>query len=375
MFMGANKNVSPGALLLAVVVALAFGILGSLAVRPPGAVVESRDDSLSGGLEPVRWRLTSSFTSNLPIVGPPPQRIAENLATMSGGAFQITTYDPGEIVPALEITESIKEGKVEAGFQWLGYDQGRIPASTLIAAVPFGMEPMEFSAWWYFGGGRELGEALYEPHNVMPILCSVTSPETAGWFREPVESLDDLVGLKIRFAGLGGKVLQRVGASVTMIPGGEIFQALEKGAIDATEFSMPVVDQLLGFGRVAKFNYFPGWHQTFSAGHLQVNLDEWNKLSEQMQTMVRTTCRAEATQSISEAESMQGAVIRDFVEQGVITGTLSTEILEELRAVTQQVLDEEAAKDEQFAKILQSQREFSATYRLWKTRGYLPRSF
>jgi len=375
MLMGANKNVSPGALLLSVLVAIFVGVLGSLAIRPPGATIESRDGSVTAGIERVRWRLTSSFTANLPIVGPPPQRIADNLAAMTSGAFRVTAYDPGEIVPALEITESIKEGKVEAGFQWLGYDQGRIPASTLIAAVPFSMEPMEFSAWWYFGGGRELGEALYEPHNVMPVLCSVTSPETAGWFREPVESLDDLVGLKIRFAGLGGKVLQRVGASVTMIPGGEIFQALEKGAIDATEFSMPVVDRLLGFGRVAEFNYFPGWHQTFSSAHLQVNLDDWNNLSEPMQAMVRTTCRAEVAQSFSEAESLQGAVIRDFEEQGITTGTLSTEILEELRAVTQQVLDEEASMDEQFAKILESQREFSATYRYWKTRGYLPRSF
>jgi TRAP-type mannitol/chloroaromatic compound transport system substrate-binding protein len=373
--MGAKNSVSPGALLLAVLVAIAVGVLGSLAIRPPGAAMESRAAGSSGGFESVRWRLTSSFTANLPIVGPPPQRIADNLAAMTDGAFEITAYDPGEIVPALEITESIKEGKVEAGFQWLGYDQGRIPASTLIAAVPFSMEPMEFSAWWYFGGGRELGEALYEPHNVIPILCSVTSPETAGWFREPVESLDDLVGLKIRFAGLGGKVLQRVGASVTMIPAGEIFQALEKGAIDATEFSMPVVDRLLGFGRVAEFNYFPGWHQTFSSGHLQVNLDDWKALSAPMQAMVRTTCRAEVAQSISEAESLQGAVIRDFVEQGITTGTLSTEILEELRAVTQQVLDEEAALDADFAEILDSQREFSATYRYWKTRGYLPRTF
>ena len=209
----------------------------------------------------------------------------------------------------------------------------------------------------------------------MPILCGVTSPETAGWFREPVESLDDLVGLKIRFAGLGGKVLQRVGASVTMIPPGEIFQALEKGAIDATEFSMPAVDQLLRFDRVAKYNYFPGWHQTFSAAHLQVNLDEWNKLREDTKTMVRVACRASAMLMISESEFQQGAVIRDFEQQGVTTGTLPMEILEELRTITQQVLDEEAAKDEKFAEILKSQRAFSASYRYWKTRGYLPRSF
>ena len=373
--MTSKRNVSPRALLLAVVVALLVGVAGSLAIRPPGAALELSEPTATSGFEQVRWRATSSFNSNLPIIGPPPQRVADELATMSGGAFQMKVFDPGEIVPALEITESVKEGKVQAGFQWVGYDQGRIPASTLISAVPFGMEPIEFSAWWFYGGGRELGEALYEPHNVMPILCGLTSPETAGWFREPIESLDDLVGLKIRFAGLGGKVLQRIGASVTMIPAGEIFQALEKGAIDATEFSMPVVDQLLGFSRVAKYNYFPGWHQTFSASHLQINLDEWNRLRADTQTMVRVACRASAMLVISESEFLQGAVMRDFEEQGVTVGVLPTEILRELSAITQEVLDEEAAKDEHFARILKSQREFSATYRYWKTKGYLPRSF
>jgi len=373
--MTANHTVSPRALLLAVITALLVGVLGSLALRPPGSAASHRESQTEGGIETVHWRLTSSFNTNLPIIGPPPQRVADDLFAMSGGAIQITVFEPGEIVPALEITESVKEGKVEAGYQWVGYDQGRIPASTLIAAVPFGMEPMEFSAWWYYGGGQALGEALYQPHNVMPILCGVTVPETAGWFRKPIESLDDLVGLKIRFAGLGGRVLQRLGASVTMIPPAEIFQALEKGAIDATEFSMPAVDKLLGFDRVAKYNYFPGWHQTFSASHLQVNLDEWNRLQERTRTLIRVACRASAMQVISESEYLQGDVIRYFEEHGVTTGILSDEILEKLRSVTREVLDEEAAKDVDFAKILQSQREFSATYRYWKIRGYLPRSF
>jgi TRAP-type mannitol/chloroaromatic compound transport system substrate-binding protein len=362
-------------LMVAVLAALLVGFLGSLAVRPPG-VTETRSEVMAeGGFETVRWRVTSSFSSNLPILGPPPQRLADDLARITGGAFQMTVFNPGEIVPALEITESVKEGKVQAGFQAVMYDQGRIPASTLISAVPFGLEAMEFFAWWFYGGGQELGEALYEPHNIMPILCGALGPETAGWFREPVESLDDLVGLKIRFAGLGGKVLQRLGASVTMIPGGELFQALEKGAIDATEFSMPVVDQLLGFDRVAKYNYFPGWHQPFSAAHLQVNLDVWNQLQDPTRALVRVACKSTAIQMMAEAEALQGEVIRGFEESDVTAVTLSTEILEELRAVTQEVLDEEAAKDEQFAKILQSQREFAETYRYWKIKGYLPRSF
>ncbi len=373
--MESNTKVSPRALLLAVLTAFLVGVLGSLAVRSPGAPAERVATRSQVGFESVRWRATSSFSGNLPIIGTLSQRVADDLMAMTGGAFEIQVFDPGKIVPALEITESVKERKVHAGFQWVGYDQGRIPASTLIAAVPFGMEPMEFSAWWYHGGGRELGEELYRPHNVMPILCSVVGPETAGWFREPIESLDDLVGLKIRFAGLGGKVLQRLGASVTMIPGGEIFQALEKGAIDATEFSLPVIDKLLGFGRVAKYNYFPGWHQPFSSAHLQVNLDVWNELEDKSKAMVRVACRAAVTESISEAEALQGEVIREFEEQGITTGILSMEILEELRSVTREVLDEEAGKDAQFAKILTSQRAFSETYRYWKTRGYLPRSF
>jgi len=371
-----EKTVSSRALLVAVIVALVIGLLGSLAIRPPGEVREQGPDTSDNeAFEQIRWRVTSAFTNAMPVIGPVPVKVAADLFQLSSGAIDLRLYEPGEIVPALEITESVKEKKVEAGFTWIGYDQGRIPASTLIAAVPFGMEPMEFSSWWFYGDGRELAEALYDEHNVMPILCSITGPETAGWFREPIESLDDLIGLKIRFAGLGGKVMQRMGASVTMIAGGEIFQALERGAIDATEFSLPVVDQMLGFGRVAKFNYFPGWHQPFTTGHMLINLQTWNSLNARTQAMIRLSCKAMVLDTMVEAESLQGAVIRDFAEQGVSAETLSDEILQELRRVSIEVLNEEAAKDAQFARLLESQRQFSETYNHWKRKGYLPRDF
>ncbi|MEM1090540.1 MAG: TRAP transporter substrate-binding protein [Pseudomonadota bacterium] len=370
-----DHAVSRRALLVAVVVALFTGVLASLALRPPGQPVSQQAAADPGSIDVIRWRAASSFTGAMPIIGTTPYRFADTMRAMTGGAIDITVYDPGTVVPALEITESVKDRKVEAGFQWVGYDQGRIPASTLIAAVPFGMEPTEFMAWWYIGGGRELGEELYEPHQVMPILCSITGPETAGWFREPIQDIDDLEGLKIRFAGLGGKVLQRAGASVTIIPGGEIFQALEKGAIDATEFALPVIDQMLGFSQVARYNYFPGWHQPFSTGHLQVNLEIWRGLSETSQAMIRTACQAMVTYSLAEAEALQGAVVRDFQSSGVTTGSLPLPILERLRELAREVLDEEAAADADFAKILTAQREFSATYRYWKTLGYLPRDF
>ncbi|MFK7956529.1 MAG: TRAP transporter substrate-binding protein [Lysobacterales bacterium] len=369
------RHVSPLVLLVAVITALGVGVLASLAIRPPGAQLQTQATSSEQAIDQLTWRATSSFTAVMPIIGTAPVRLADDLRAMTGGAIDITVFDPGAIVPALEITESVKEKKIDAGYQWVGYDQGRIPASTLIAAVPFGMEPQEFLAWWYFGGGQELGESLYAPHQVMPILCSLTGPETAGWFRRPVSTAEDLVGLKIRFAGLGGKVLQRLGASVTMIPGSEIFQALEKGAIDATEFAQPVIDELLGFSRVAKYNYFPGWHQPFSTGHLQINLEVWNTLRDTTQATIRVACRASVARSLAEAEALQGPVVKNFEAEGVVTSSLPLPLLETLRATATQVLDEEAAKDPYFAEILASQRGFSATYRRWKILGYLPRDF
>ena len=374
--MANDRNVSPLALLVAVVTALIVGVVGSLAIRPSGGVAEQAQSETRGNaFTDVRWRMTSSFTSAMPVIGRSPIRVSESLREISRGAIDLQHFEPGELVPAFEITEAVKDRKIESGFMWVGYDQGRIPASTLISAVPFGMEPPEFAAWWYHGGGQELGEGLYREHNVHPILCHLIGPETAGWFREPVRSLEDLQGLKIRFAGLGGKILQRLGASVTMIPGGEIFQALEKGAIDASEFSLPVVDRMLGFGRVAPYNYFPGWHQTFTTGHMLVNLDAWNELNAPTRELIDLACRSEVILSLAEGEAVQGEIIRNFAGEGISAESLDPEMLEALREVAIEVLDEEAAADAHFARILESQRAFSETYSYWKRKAYLPRDF
>ncbi len=374
--MSPDRRITPLALLIAVVTALVVGALASLAVRPPGtAATRAAPDGGVASLERIRWRVASAYGSNLPVAGDAMLNLRDELLKLSAGAIELQIFEPGEVVPVFGITEAVRDGKIQAGFTWIGYDQGRVPASPLIAAVPFGLEPVEFSAWWYYAGGRELGEALYREHGVLPLLCAITGPETAGWFRRPIESLEDLEGLKIRFAGLGGKVMQRAGASVTMIPGGEIFQALEKGAIDAAEFSLPIVDQRLGFDRVAKFNYFPGWHQIGSANHLVVNLDTWHALTEQTRSVLRTACRASVTMTIAQSEALQGAVIRDFPGKGVEARPLPPEVLRELSRITAEVLDEEAAKDEHFARILASQRAFAETYSWWKRLGYLPRDF
>ena len=371
-----GSRITNASALVAVLVAFLIGALFSLAVRAPGgegAAGPAQDaDAVA---RRIHWRLPLSFQTTMPVLGDNPIYVTDMLRASSAGAVDVRIFEPGEVVPAFAITEAVREGKVEAGYTWLGYDQGRIPSAALIAAVPFGMEPWEFAAWWFEGGGRALGEALYAKQNIHVVFCGLTGPETAGWFREPITSLDDVQGLKIRFAGIGGKVMERAGASVTMLPGGEIFQALEKGAIDATEYALPIVDQSLGFNRVASYNYYPGWHQPSTASHMVVNLDIWNQTAPADQKLIETACTAGVLRNLARSEALQGAIIAGFPDVGVEAHTLPDEVLRELERVTEEVLEEEAANDADFAAILESQQRFRESYAHWKARAYLPRDF
>ena len=366
---------SQRAIIMAVLTAFVAGVILSLAIRPPGQ--NAPVTVAAEGEVPVRirWRVPMWASRNLPGTSPVVVWMAEELKLASNGAIVLDLHDPGEIVPAFAITDAVRERKVEAGVTWIGYDQGKIPAAPLFAAVPFGFEPWAFMAWWYHGGGRPLAEEIYAEYNIKPILCTISGPETAGWFREPIQSTDDVEGLKIRFAGLGGKVMQNAGASVTMLPAGEIFQALETGVIDATEYAQPISDQALGFNRIAKYNYYPGWHQPFSATHLLINLDIWNQLSSADQSMLEGFCTGATGRSLALTESEQGSVIAGFKDIGVTASYLPEDLLRKLQDINTNVLNEEAAKDPAFRKVLESQRKFRETYREWRRLAYLPKDF
>ncbi|MCR9088180.1 MAG: TRAP transporter substrate-binding protein [Rhodobacteraceae bacterium] len=322
----------------------------------------------------LRWKMPIAFSSNLPGLGSPAPWVADKLTEASDGSIQMRIYEPGKLVPPFDILQSVSDGKVEAGYTWIGYDQGKVPAVPLFAAVPFGLKPWAFTGWYYYGGGHDMLQEVYanKGFNVHAQLCGIIGPETAGWFAEPIESLSDYEGLKIRFAGLGGKVMERLGASVTMMPGGELFQALEKGTIDATEFSMPAIDQILGFDQIVKYNLFPGWHQPFTAQYMLINKDEWEKATAAQKALVEAVCTAAVTRALAEGEYKNGAVIAGFQEGGVNATQIPEEILLELKAITAEVLAEEAANDEDFARIYESQQAFQNDYAIWDTRAYLP---
>jgi len=368
--------ISKQAALVFAAVAMVVGALLSLALRPPGGGGTLAATTSAEGV-PVRihWRVPLSAPRNLPGAGETPRWIAQALDHASGGGVRIDLYDPGEIVPAFAVTDAVRDRKVQAGYTWLGYDQGKIPSSALFGATPFGLEPWAYIGWWHFGDGKALAEGIYARHDIKPVLCGISGPETAGWFRTPLESTEDLEGLKIRFAGLGGKVMQRVGASVTMLPAGEIFQALDTGVIDATEFAQPITDQALGFSRIAKYNYFPGWHQPFSATHFVVNLAIWEALPEADRGLIESVCMGSVGRSLGLSEYQQAPVIAEFPELGVSATYFPEEVLRTLQRATQEVLDEEAAADDDFKAVLDSQRAHQAAHREWRRLAYLPKDF
>lgn len=324
--------------------------------------------------ERVRWKMQSVYTPALPSLGTPSKWLPEQLDKITNGNIQIKSYDPGKLVPPFEIMEAVSEGNIPAGYTWIGYDQGSIPTTFLLSQGMFGMKPWEYMAWNYFGGGHELVQETYAKagFNVHAELCALSGPETAGWYHEPITSLDDYDGLKIRFAGLGGEVIKRLGAGVTVLPSGELFQALETGVIDASEFSIPAVDKVIGFQQIVSYNLYPGWQATFSSFHLLVNGDEWDALTDGQKSAIRTACMASVTYTLAESEAKNPAQVIDLQEKGVELDQIPDSVLQELKSISQEVLAEQAAEDEMFKKVWDSQKTFMDDYNEWEKRAYLP---
>ncbi|WP_282606980.1 TRAP transporter substrate-binding protein [Pelagibius sp. Alg239-R121] len=360
-----SKQSKSGVFRVSTIAAISAAVIGFSAASSETANAE----------EKIRWKVQSTFNTGWPALGDPIAYLAKTLDKATAGRIKLKVFEPGKIVPPLEITPSISNGNLPAAYNYLAYDQGRIPSAVLFSAVPFGMEPWEYAAWWFEGEGASLAADIYHKRNVHPLLCSTIGPETAGWYRKPITSLDDLKGLKIRFSGLGGMVLNEIGASATLMAGGEIFAALEKGTLDATEYSMPAIDEVLGFHKIAKFNLFPGWHQPSTSTHLLVNLDNWNGLSDADRALFEMGCTAATMRAITKGEALQGAQINSFEEKGVTAAKLPDSVIEELKRVTQKVMTQEAAKDADFKRVWESQQAFHAQYQVWKEWGYLPRDF
>lgn len=317
-----------------------------------------------------------AFSTSLPGLGSPIPRVADQLKLMSGGTLQMRVYEPGKLVPPFEILDAVSSGKINSGYTTAGYWAGKIPAAPLFSAVPFGPEAGEYMAWLYYGNGMSLYQEMYEQagYNIHVLPCAIIAPETSGWFAKEINTPEDLQGLKMRFFGLGGKVMQKLGVATSLLPGGEIFPALEKGAIDATEFSMPAIDARLGFHKLVKYNYFPGWHQQATIFEILINGDVWDEMSDQHKAIMDNACKASMTDSFAEGEAIQHAALIDNVENnGVEIKQWNDVMLETFSTTWDEVAAEESANDEFFAKVYDDMNEFRDGYTLWKTNAFLPR--
>ncbi|GGO82621.1 alpha-keto acid-binding periplasmic protein TakP [Marinobacterium nitratireducens] len=316
-----------------------------------------------------------AFGTNLPALGTTITWVADRLDKVSDGSIRMKIYEPGKLVSPPEILDAVSSGKVNSGYATAGYWQGKIPAAALFSAVPFGPEAGEYMAWLYYGNGMNLYQEMYDSagYNVKVLPCAILSPETSGWFSKPIEKPEDLQGLNMRFFGLGASVMEKLGVGTVQLPGGEIFGALEKGAIDATEFSQPAIDTRLGLNKIVKYNYFPGWHQQATIFELLVNKDAWNGMSEGQQAVVETTCMASVTNSIAEGEAMQFPVMADARQNGVEIRYWNQTMLDTFSEKWQEVAAEKSAEDPFFKKVWDDLSQFRQGYDLWESNAFLPR--
>ncbi|MGK0186086.1 MAG: TRAP-type mannitol/chloroaromatic compound transport system substrate-binding protein [Verrucomicrobiales bacterium] len=353
--------------------------LGSIAIVAMAGCLSSCGGKSGGGASAessrkVSLKLVSSYNKDLPIIGDSVVRFAGQAEKASGGSLQVRIFDPGELVPAMEVLDAVSAGKVEAGYAAAGFWMGKLPASPLFSAVPFGPELGEYLAWFYQGNGMQLYQEMYDDAglNVKVFILTILPPETSGWFKKKIEIPADLQGLKMRFFGLGGDVMEKLGVSVEAMPGGEIFPALEKGVLDATEFSMPVIDANLQFHKLADYNYFPGWHQQTTALELLINGDTWKELSASQQAIIELACRDCVLQSIASGEASQSSVIKhNAAKLGVHNETWPPELLATFKGAWEEVVTEQCASDPFFKRVWDDLSAFRADYREWKKLGYL----
>lgn len=321
-------------------------------------------------------KVQSSFPLGLPGVDTSLKWVADTVETISGGTLQMKLYEPGKLVFPLQVLGAVSKGATNAGFSISGYWEGTIAGASIFSAIPFGPEAPEYLAWMYSGNGRKLYQKMYDDagYDVHVIPLGLFCPESAGWFIKPVEKASDFKGLNIRFYGLGGKVLQKMGASVSLIPGGEIFPSLEKGVIDATEFSMPAIDAMMGFHKVAKYNYFPGWHQQATFFELLINKKVWNSMSAKQQDILEIMCKAATLNTLSYTESIQAKAMLTSKEQhGVKIEYFSDDILDALKVSWMEVAKELSVSSPVFKEAWEDLSAFRENYAIWEKHGFLPR--
>lgn len=317
-----------------------------------------------------KLKMVTTWPKNYPGLGTSAERLAQRIGEMTDGALEIKVFAANELVPPLECFDTVSSGAADIYHGAEYYWQGKSKAYNFFTAVPFGMTAAEINAWIYHGGGQELWDDLAKGFNIKPFMAANTGVQLPGWYRKEIKSLDDLKGLSIRMPGLGGEVMRRLGAAAVTLAGPDIFPALQNGTIDAAEWVGPWNDMAFGFYRLAKYYYWPGFHEPGSSLAAGFNLAVWESLTRQQQAVVRAACAAENDYTLAEYNAHNGHALKTLVDKhGVIVRRFPDDVVAALKTTSQQVLEDAAKEDAVTAKVYESFRTFLDTTSEWTRIG------
>ncbi len=348
------------------VVKAAAGVAGAgaLAACGPGTEGGGGGPAVQTG-QRVLWRMASSYPRSLDTIFGASETFAEEVSNMTGGRFQIRVYPAGELVPPLQVMDSVQQGVVQCGHTPSYYYVGKTQVLAFDTAVPFGLMPRQQGAWLFEAGGLELIRSVYADFNIINFPCGNTGVQMGGWFRREVNTAADLRGLKMRIPGLGGQVMDRLGVAVQNISAGEIYPALERGAIDATEWVGPYDDEKLGLHQAADYYYYPGWWEPGPSSSVLVNVDAWNQLPSDYQAVVRVASRAAHDIMMTSYDGRNPAALKRLIEGGTQLRRFSEEIMAASAAAAEALMEDNANADPTYRRVFEHWRQFRADTFEW----------
>ena len=330
-----------------------------------GAATTIAAPAIAQSLPTIKWRLTSSFPKSLDTIYGGADVLANRLRAMTDGKFDIRVFAGGEIVPGLQALDAVQQGTVECCHTCSYYYVGKDKTFGFGTSVPFGMNPRQMNAWLYYGGGQKLLDEFYANYNIVSFAGGNTGAQMGGWFRKEIKTLEDVKGLKMRIAGLGGAVFERLGAVPQQIAGGDIYPALEKGTIDAAEFVGPYDDEKLGFAKVAKHYYYPGWWEPGPTIHFFVNKKEWEKLPKAYQEAFQAAAYEANITMLAEYDHKNPPALSRLLTQGVKLQKYPDAVLEAAYKAALALYAEESAKNPAFKKIWTEYDKYRKTQNAW----------
>lgn len=321
--------------------------------------------AVSGDLPRVQWRMATSWPQSLDTIYGGAQTVCDRVSELTDGRFTIDPFASGEIVPGLQVLDAVQAGTVECGHSAAYYYVGKNQALAFGTTVPFGLNAQQQNAWFYHGGGLEVMHKLYADFGVISFPAGNTGVQMGGWFKNNIQTVGDLKGLKMRIPGLGGEVMSQLGVNVQVLPGGEIFLALDRGAIDAAEFVGPYDDEKLGLQNAADYYYYPGWWEPGATLDATINLDAWRALPKEYQEVFKAATYESNINMLAKYDALNGAALQSLVDQGTQLIPYSDEILQAASEASTALFEENASKDATFKEVYENWKTFRESVQGW----------